>query len=149
MPEGSIDETDIVSKGYLTTFFLDLDILRNNLTGYRSIILRLNVDNKQENIDISKLKIDDQLKQSLISWSDAVRGSVERCQISYSALIDTIPNLRSENLDGIYKNIISLSCPDVEEVAKYTFEIHKCFIKGTLHETLNKMDNFYEQSSKQ
>ncbi len=143
------DETDIVSKGYLTTFFLDIDMLRNSLTGYRSIILRLNIDQKQ-NIDIEKAttKIDEQLKQALITWSDAVRNSVERCHISYKALLDTVSHLKSGTLDTYYEKIIKLFCPDVEDVAKYTFEVHKCFIQGTLHEVLNKMDHFYEQYSK-
>ena len=144
------DETDIVSKGYLTTFFLDIDMLRNSLTGYRSIILRLNIDTKKfTNIEKPAMQMDEQLKQALVSWSDAVRNSVERCHISYKALLDTVAKLKSENLDAYYEKIIAIFCPDVEDVAKYTFEIHKCFIQGTLHEVLNKMDSFYEQYTKQ
>lgn len=142
------DETDIVSKGYLTTFFLDIDMLRNSLTGYRSIILRLNIDTKKPQ-DIEKIRLDDQLKQALVSWSDSVRNSVERCHISYRALLGTVAKIKSENLDQYYENIIKIFCPDVEDVAKYTFEIHRCFIQGTLHEVLNKMDAYYEQYTKQ
>src|SRR4030042_5576619 len=144
------DETDIVSKGYLTTFFLDIDRLRNSLTGYRSIILRLNIDTKKiTNIEKPAMMIDDQLKQALVSWSDEVRNSVERCQISYKALLGTVAKLKTDSLDEHYEKIIKIFTPDVEDVAKYTFEIHKCFIQGTLHEVLNKMDNYYEQYTKQ
>lgn|SRR4030043_1318123 len=142
------DETDIVSKGYLTTFFLDIDMLRNSLTGFRSIILRLNIDTTKPQ-DIEKIRLDDQLKNALISWSDAVRNSVERCHISYKALLGTVAKLKSDDLDQYYDKIIKMFCPDVEDVAKYTFEIHRCFIQGTLHEVLNKMDTFYEQYTKQ
>ncbi len=95
------------------------------------------------------MKLDDQTKQALVSWCDAVRNSVERCHIEYKALQGTVANLKSESLEGIYKKIVKVFCPDVEDVANYTFEIHRCFINGTLHEVMNKMDTFYAQYSKQ
>lgn len=139
------DETDLVSKGYVTTFFLDIDLLRNSLTGYRSIILRI----KQSGIDMSKinktnLKISEELNQGLINWSDSVRNSVERCHISYKALVGTIPNLKSDQLDTLFDKIKNIFSPDVDDVEKYTFEVHKCFVQATLHEVLNKMDSLYE-----
>lgn len=142
-------ENDLVSRGYLTTFFLDIDQLRNSLTGYRSMILRITTD-KLPNPTMEQLtkSVDDSTKAALIQWSDAVRTSVERCYISYTALVTTIPSMNSKELQGLYKSIIEQFCPAVKTVADFTFEIHRCFIAGTLHEIMNKMDEFYNQYTK-
>lgn len=97
------------------------------------------------------MKIDTQLKDALIQWSDAVRNSVERCHISYMALQGTVAKLKSESekLEGLYKKIMEMFCPNIADVSDYTFEIHRCFIQATLHEVLNKMDAFYENYTKQ
>lgn len=161
-----VTENELISRGYLTTFFLDIDQLRNSLSGYRSIILRLNI-NTAKPID-AQVGIDEQTKNALIQWSDSVRNSVERCHISYKALIGTFPNIESKKitaiaiddatnessestkesstiLDKLYEEIIKYFCADVNKVAEYTFEIHRCFIKCTLHEIMNKMNEFYQQ----
>lgn len=141
-----VTETELVSKGYLITFFLDIDQLRNSLTGYRSMILRINVDtSKETNVETMTKKLDEQTKNALIQWSDAVRNSVERSHIAHAALASTIPKMQSNKLQGLYEKIINLFCPDVNAVAEYTFEIHRCFIAGTLHEIINRMDEFYQQ----
>ncbi len=142
-----VTESELVSRGYLTTFFIDIDQLRNSLTGYRSMILRLGIDTTKEHTteQVSKTVGDDPTRAALIQWADAVRNSVERCQISYSALITTIPTMKSEKLTEQYTKIIKGFCPDVNIVAEFTFEIHRCFIAGTLHEIMNRMDEFYQQ----
>lgn len=144
-----VTENELVSRGYLTTFFIDIDQLRNSLTGYRSMILRLGVDTTKT-ITAEQLtkQVDDPTRAALIQWADAVRNSIERCHISYNALITTIPAMKSENLQGQYEKIINVFCPDVNIVADFTFEIHRVFIAGTLHEIMNRMDEFYQQYTK-
>lgn len=144
-----VTENELVSRGYLTTFFLDIDQLRNSLTGYRSMILRLDIDTaKNTSAEHITKKVDDQTKAALIQWADSVRNNVERCQISYNALTGTLPKIKSDKLQKYYEDIVKLFCPDVKIVADYTFEIHKCFIAATLHEIMNKMDEFYQQYTK-
>lgn len=140
------DETDLVSKGYLTTFFLEVQGIKKSLTGYRSIILRLNIDTKKiTNIEKPAIQMTDELKQALVGWSDSVRDIVESCHISYNSLVGTVAKLKSESLDAYYEKIIAGFCPDVEDVRKYAFEINRCFVQGTLHETLDKINRYYEQ----
>jgi len=144
-------ETDIVSRGYLTTFFIDIDNLKNSLTGYRSIMLRLNI-NTGTDIETSMEGLkDEKMKNAVITWSDSVRHNVERCQISLEALSESIPDIKKESLtiaSENYEKIINQFAPNIADVKLYVFEINKIFIKSTLEKLLTKMETFYEQFTK-
>lgn len=138
------EETDFAAKGYIITFNMEINFLKKSLTGYRSIILRI----KQSGVDLNKPKdvekMDEELRNGLFNWSDNVRDNVESSFISYNALIGTIANLKSEKLEGYYKNIKEIFSPQLEDVENYTLEIHKCFVKSTLYELLTKINITYE-----
>lgn len=113
------------------------------------MILRLNIDTtKEQDAESIDKAVDDQTKAAVILWADAVRSSVERSQISHAALLQTFPAMKSETLQKHYEAIIKVFCPDVKVVADYTFEVHRCFIAGTLHQIMNKMDEFYKDYTK-
>lgn len=143
-----VDE-DVVSKSYLSIFFLDLNNLKDSLTGYRSIILRLKIKTTDSFKDtMENLKTDDQMKNALIQWSDSVRHNVDRCHIAASALSEVIKELDVKPLKETYMRIINQFTPDLEDVSYYTFEMNKIFVKGTIERVLNKMESFYEQFTK-
>jgi len=143
-----MEDAGLVSRSYLTVFFMDVNNLKDALTGYRSIILRLELKTGTESNpnDLTK-GLDEQLKNAVISWSDQVRHCVERCQIAATALKQIEPSLETKTLDIEYEKIIKSFAPDLENVSNYTFEINKIFVKGTIEKILNKMENFYEQFS--
>lgn len=153
-----MDDEDIVSRSFLTVFFIDVNNLRDSLAGYRAILLRIasktgtNLEGltKLLNEDLDKVysKIDKDLQHNLISWSDSVRQNVERCQIAAVALAEAIPELETDDLNNSYEQIINNFSPCIEEVSKYAFNINKTFVKGTIERILNKMETFYEQFTK-
>lgn len=139
-----MEDTDLVSRSFLTVFFMDVNNLKDALTGYRSIILRLKL---KTGLDPTEMldKLDDQIKNAVIQWSDSVRHNVERCQIAAVAIAQVIPEVDTKQLDGYYEKIIDQFAPDIETVSLYTFEINKTFVKGTIEKILNKMETFYAQ----
>lgn len=141
-----MDDTNLVSRSFLQIFFLDINNLKDALAGYRSIILRLNIKN-QDNTEETLKGLTDEMKNSVIAWSDEVRTNVERCQISAEAIQQINKDIKTENLRKHYEKIIETFAPDLEDVSKYTFEINKIFVKGTIEKILNKMESFYDQFS--
>jgi len=139
-----MEDSDIVARSYLTVFFMDINNLKDALTGYRSIILRLQIKTRENMIE--KLEtLDDEMKNAVIQWSDSVRHNVERCQIAAIAIKEIIPDMDITTLETNYSLIINQFSPNIEDVSKYTFEINKLFVKGTIEKLLTKMDRFYEQ----
>ena len=92
--------------------------------------------------------LDRQSKNTVIECSDVIRHFVESCQISAKALSLTIPDLEVSKLDAPYQNITNMFTPHLDDVRKYTFEIHETFVKGTIERVMAKMDSYYEQFSK-
>jgi hypothetical protein len=148
-----MEDTGLVSRSFLTVFFVDINNLKDSLAGYRSILLRLNINpNDDPKKIIKELKSSvgessDELKSAFILWSDSVRHKVERCQVSAESLKQIFPDIDIKELTDRYKKIMKLFTPDIEDVAFYTFEINKIFVKGTIEKIMNKMDKFYEQFS--
>lgn len=139
-----MEDEDLVSRSYLSVFFLDINNLKDSLAGYRSIILRLELKTGEEAKDLfTNLK--DDMKNAVIQWSDSIRHNVERCHIAATALHEAIQEIEISQLEEPYKKIITQFAPDLEMVSKYTFEINKVFVKGTIEKILKKMDSFYEQ----
>jgi len=143
-----MDDTEIVSRSFLTVFFMDINNLKDALTGYRSIILRLQIKTDSAEPKEVLAGLNDEMKNALIQWSDSVRHNVERCQIGIIALSETINEVDTSNLTESYNKIINQFTPNLEDVSMYTFEINRQFIKGTLEKLLNKMEAFYEQFTK-
>ena len=148
------DDSDMVSRSYLTLFFVDINNLKDALTGYRSIILRLGIDPKTEQNAAKILEnVDDKMRNAVIQWSDSVRHNVERCQIAAEALSTTLPGLKTKDnkegkedpLKASYDKIIAHFAPDLEDVSAYTFEINKLFVKNTIDKLLTKMETFYDE----
>jgi len=139
-----MDDSDIVSRSYLTIFFMDINALKDSLTGYRSIILRLGIT-PNTTADVILKGLDDKLTNAVIQWSDSVRHNVERCQIASVALSESIKDLKSKTLDASYTKIIGQFAPDPKDVSDYTFEINKLFVKSTIDKLINKMENFYDE----
>lgn len=142
-----MEDEDLVSRSFLTVFFMDINNLKDSLTGYRSMILRLKLKTSEDSKEMLS-RLDDQLKNAVIQWSDSVRGNVERCQIAATAIHEAISEIDTTNLVEPYEKIIQQFTPDLEDVSKYTFEINKIFVKGTIEKVLNKMETFYEQFTK-
>lgn len=142
-----MEDEDLVSRSFLTVFFMDVNSLKDSLAGYRSIMLRLDIKMGQTPEDtLANLK--DDMKNAVIQWSDSVRHNVERCQIAAVALEQAIPEIETKKLTEIYPKIMTLFTPNLEDVSEYTFEINKVFVKGTIEKVLNKMETFYEQFTK-
>jgi len=149
-------ETDLVSRGYLTTLFIDMDNLKNGLTGYRGMILRYSSiintsDNRDKKFEESIKAIkDEKMKDAIVSWCDNIRHNVERCHISIDALSDSIIEIKEDapNLTDLYEKIVNSFAPNLADVKEYTFQINKTFIRGTLEKHLNKMETFYNQFTK-
>lgn len=140
-----LEDTNLVSRSFLTVFFMDVNNLKDSLAGYRSIILRLHL--KTGTSDSKELfkGLSDDLKNAVILWSDSVRHNVERCQIAAEAIQESIEGLDTTDLKGNYEKIMKQFAPDIDIVSQYTFEINKVFVKGTIEKILNKMENFYAQ----
>lgn len=142
-----MEDEDLVSRSFLTVFFMDINNLKDSLAGYRSIMLRLNykafTDPKKLEEALAGLK--DDMKNAVIQWSDSVRHNVERCQIAAEALQGAIPEIKTDGLTKDYDKIMSLFTLDLDVVSNYTFEVNKVFVKGTIEKVLNKMESFYEQ----
>lgn len=143
-----MEDEELVSRSFLSIFFYDVNNLKDALTGYRSIILRLEIKTAGSPTEALE-KLDEETKNALIQWSDNVRHNVERCQLGIVALSQSIKEIETTELDLQYKKIIKHFAPELETVSKYAFEINKQFIKGTLDKLLNKMDMFYEQFKNQ
>lgn len=139
-----MEDTNLVARSFLTVFFLDVNNLKDALTGYRSIILRLELKTTTNPDEMLK-NLNDDMKNALIQWSDSVRHNVERCQIAAKSLKEIIPELDLETLTKNYEKIINQFAPDIKDVSLYTFEINKIFVKGTIEKLLNKMEIFHEQ----
>lgn len=139
-----MEDTNLVARSFLTVFFLDVNSLKDALTGYRSIILRLELKTTTNPDEMLK-NLNDDMKNALIQWSDSVRHNVERCQIAAKSLKEIIPELDLETLTKNYEKIINQFAPDIKDVSLYTFEINKIFVKGTIEKLLNKMEIFHEQ----
>lgn len=143
-----MEDTDVVSRSFLTVFFMDINNLKDALTGYRSIILRLKLKTDADPSEMLS-NLNDEMKNAVIQWSDSVRHNVERCQIAAEAIHQAIPELKVETLKKPYEKIIDTFSPDIVDVSTYTFEINKTFVKGTIEKILNKMETFYEQFTKE
>jgi len=143
-----MEDTDVVSRSFLTVFFMDINNLKDALTGYRSIILRLKLKTDADPSEMLS-NLNDEMKNAVIQWSDSVRHNVERCQIAAEAIHQAIPELKVETLKKPYEKIIDTFSPDIIDVSTYTFEINKTFVKGTIEKILNKMETFYEQFTKE
>ena len=143
-----LEDTNLVGRSFLTVFFLDVNGLKDALTGYRSIILRLKIKTGEETQKTLK-SLDDDMKNAVIQWSDSVRHNVERCQIAAEALQEAIGDLETKELRKLYETIINQFSPDIDSVSLYTFEINKIFVKGTIEKILNKMETFYAQFTKE
>lgn len=139
-----LEDTDFVSRSFLAVFFMDINNLKDALTGYRSIILRLKIQTGGNAKELLK-PLPDDMKQAVIQWSDSVRHNVERCQISATAIKEVIEGIDTKTLDESYKKIIDQFAPNIEDVSLYTFEVNKTFVKGTIEKILKKMEKFYEQ----
>lgn len=156
------EENDLISisGSYLSLFFLDINNLKDSLTGYRSIMLRL-AENKNPETGKTSTNPDDKMKNAVILWSDSIRGNVERCHISAVALSEstfmmniadrsskkegTEETEKPDTLETLYEKIISQFSPDLKDVSEYVFEINKLFVKNTIDKILNKMETFYDQ----
>ena len=123
---------------------MDINNLKDSLTGYRSIVLRLGITPDEKPTKLLE-RVDEKMKDAVIQWSDSVRHNVERCQISAVALSTTIKEMNTTSLDESYKNIIQQFAPDLKDVSNYVFEINKIFVNSTIDKLLNKMESFYEQ----
>ena len=143
-----MEDTDLVSRSFLTVFFLDVNNLKDALTGYRSIMLRVKIKTGSDPKETLK-NLDNDMKNAVIQWSDSVRHNVERCQISAEAIKEVIEELELKNLKEYYDKIIEQFAPDIDTVSLYTFEINKIFVKGTIEKILNKMETFYAQFTKE
>lgn len=143
-----MEDTDLVSRSFLTVFFMDINNLKDALTGYRSIILRLDIQTAK-NPDETLKGLNEEMKNAVIQWSDSVRHNVERCQIAAKAIEDIVEGMDTKKLTGYYEKIIDIFSPDIKDVSLYTFEINKLFVKGTIEKILNKMENFYAQFTKE
>ena len=144
-----LEDTDVslVSRSYLTIFFMDINTLKDSLTGYRSIMLRLNISPNQsyDEIEEKTSNLDEKLKSAIVTWSDSVRHNVERCQIAVKSLTESLDYKDTEKIDQLYEKIVNQFAPDLKDVQEYAFEINKIFVKNTLDKLLNKMETFYEQ----
>lgn len=139
-----MEDTDFVSRSFLAVFFMDINNLKDSLTGYRSIILRLKIQTGGDSKELLK-PLNDEMKNAVIQWSDSVRHNVERCQVSAEAISEVIEGIDTKPLKEYYGKIINQFAPDIEIVSKYTFEVNKTFVKGTIEKILKKMEKFYEQ----
>lgn len=137
-----MEDTDLVSRSFLTVFFLDVNNLKDALAGYRSIILRLKIKTSSDPKETLS-HLNEGLKTAVIQWSDSVRHNVERCQISAEAIKEVMPELKIDDLKKYYEKIINQFSPEIEDVSLYTFEINKVFVKGTIEKIMNKMEKFY------
>lgn len=141
-----LDDTDLVSRSFLTVFFLDVNNLKDALTGYRSIILRLKLSTGADPKEMLK-GLDETMKNAVIQWSDNVRHNVERCHVAAKSLEAVIDGIETKKLDSYYDKIIDQFAPDIETVSLYTFEINRIFVKSTIEKILNKLEVFYDKFS--
>lgn len=139
-----LEDVGIVSRTYLSVFFMDINNLKDALAGYRSIILRLKIQTSQDPNEIFK-GLQAEMKNAVIQWSDSVRHDVDRCMIAAEALKETLKDLDLAKLQDPYEKIINQFTPDLEEVSKFTFEINKLYVRSTIEKMLKKMERFHAE----
>lgn len=143
-----MEDIEEVSTNLLKVFFFDIDNLKNALTGYRSAMLRVSIKGDLNDTDTLD-KLDEDLKNTVILWSDSVRSYVERCQVAIVSLKQLDKNINIKQLEELYNKIIGLFAPNPNDVAAYTFAISKEFVKATIEKILNRLENFNDNFNTQ
>lgn len=144
-------DEDLVAGSLIKVFFIEATTIQTSLTGYRSIILRLEAKNgikikELKNSDVFKDNaIDEELRQGLLQWSDDIRDHVEKCQIMANSIKKNIKEIEINKIKPLYEKICNELTPDLEIVKDYVFSINEILAAATIDKTMKKMENFYEQ----
>lgn len=143
-----LEQSDLLSRGYLGIFFEDLENLFTALPSYRSTLLKLDIKPSEDPQDMLERITNENDRIKAITDCDWIRLSVERTYTKYDGMAMMITELKNDKLKKYYEEIIKYYAPPLDVVSAYTFEINRTFLKGTLEKTLKKMEVFYGQFSK-
>lgn len=130
--------------GYIITFFNDVEALTNTYASYQTIMLSTIEKYPELKTGVpSYFKIDDQSRLALLGILNDLRFYLIRVHTKAMALKHKIKELNEPDLENIYQTIKIQTVLNVEEIEKYVFKIHECFVKGALEDLLVKISNLY------